>query len=54
MFGDLKKHSFNPESMLLRHFISLSQLTLAVPSGIRARADFPARAAIRGWYILEW
>jgi hypothetical protein len=30
MFGDLKKHGFNLESMLLRHFTRLSRLTLAV------------------------
>jgi hypothetical protein len=30
MFGDLKKHGFNLESTLLRHFLRLSRLTLAV------------------------
>jgi Transposase DDE domain len=30
MFGDLKKHGFNLESTMLRHFIRLSRLTLAV------------------------
>lgn len=30
MFGDLKKHSFNLESTMLRNFIRLSRLTLAV------------------------
>ena len=30
MFGDLKKHGFNLESTLLRHFVRLSRLTLAV------------------------
>lgn len=30
MFGDLKRHGFNLESTMLRHFIRLSRLTLAV------------------------
>jgi hypothetical protein len=30
MFGDLKKHGFDLESTMLRHFIRLSRLTLAV------------------------
>jgi hypothetical protein len=30
MFGDLKKHGFDLESTLLRHFERLSRLTLAV------------------------
>jgi hypothetical protein len=30
MFGDLKKHGFNLESTMLRNFIRLSRLTLAV------------------------
>jgi hypothetical protein len=30
MFGDMKKHGFNLESTMLRHFLRLSRLTLAV------------------------
>jgi hypothetical protein len=30
MFGDLKKHGFDLERTMLRHFIRLSRLTLAV------------------------
>ena len=30
MFGDLKKHGFDLESTMLRHFVRLSRLTLAV------------------------
>jgi hypothetical protein len=30
MFGDFKKHGFNLESTMLRHFLRLSRLTLAV------------------------
>lgn len=30
MFGDFKKHGFDLESMMLRHFMRLSRLTLAV------------------------
>jgi hypothetical protein len=30
MFGDLKKHGFDLESTMLRHFQRLSRLTLAV------------------------
>jgi hypothetical protein len=30
MFGDLKKHGFDLESTMLRHFLRLSRLTLAV------------------------
>ena len=31
MFGDFKKHGFDLESTMLRHFFRLSRLTLAVP-----------------------
>src|SRR5512139_1381666 len=30
MFGDFKKHGFDLESTMLRHFLRLSRLTLAV------------------------
>jgi hypothetical protein len=30
MFGDLKRHGFDLESTMLRHFLRLSRLTLAV------------------------
>jgi hypothetical protein len=30
MFGDLKKHGFDLERTMLRHFLRLSRLTLAV------------------------
>ena len=30
MFGDFKKHGFDLESTILRHFLRLSRLTLAV------------------------
>jgi len=30
MFGDMNKHGFDLESTLLRHFLRLSRLTLAV------------------------
>jgi hypothetical protein len=30
MFGDMKKHGFDLESTMLRHFLRLSRLTLAV------------------------
>ena len=30
MFGDFKKHGFHLESTMLRHFLRLSRLTLAV------------------------
>ena len=30
MFGDFKKHGFSLESTMLRHFLRLSRLTLAV------------------------
>ncbi len=30
MFGDMKKHGFNLEQTMLRHFQRLSRLTLAV------------------------